>query len=227
MQVVNGIIYVIGGTNGTIILNSVHCFDPVNSKWYHRANLSEARCYVSTVVLDNIIYALGGHNGRDRMRSCEKYNTETDQWTPIHDMNIIRSDASACVCNGKIFIAGGLNDLMIQDTVEYYDPSTDTWTHLISLIVPRSSLSLVCYHESLYAIGGNNGFQRYVFASKNMILTFYYRLSQVERYDFTRREWNPAPNMIQRRSTLAGCVFNNAIYVFGGYNGIKFIHLIY
>lgn len=124
-------------------------------------------------MLDNIIYALGGHNGRVRMRSCEKYNTETDQWTPIHNMNIIRSDASACVCNGKIFIAGGLNDLMIEDTVEYYDPATDTWTHLISLIVPRSSLSLVCYHDSLYAIGGNNGFQRYVFSSRNIILTFY------------------------------------------------------
>lgn len=159
-QEINGIIYLIGGTNGSEILNTVHCYDPVKNKWYQRANMFEQRCYVSTAVLDNYLYALGGHNGLQRIRTGERYHYQTNQWHKIPEMNLSRSDACATVHNGMIFIAGGLNDQIIENSVEMFNPVDSVWTFIQPMSSPRTSLAFIAHHNSLYALGGNNGFER-------------------------------------------------------------------
>ena len=159
-QEINGVIYLVGGTNGSEILNTVHCYDPSKNKWYQRANMFEQRCYVSTAVVDNYLYVLGGHNGLQRIRTAEKYEYQKNQWYKISEMNLSRSDACATVHNGLIFIAGGLNDQIIENSVEMYNPLDSVWTFIQSMSSPRTSLALISYKNSLYALGGNNGFER-------------------------------------------------------------------
>ncbi|XP_054156356.1 kelch-like protein 10 [Oppia nitens] len=204
MQIINGLVYVIGGTDGINILKSVQCFDTITKRWYDRQDMNEKRCYVSTVVVDGNIYAMGGHNGQHRIKSCEKYDPQTKVWTKIQDMNMSRSDGSATVYMGKIYIAGGLNDQMIESSVEFYDLTAKTWSLIMPMITPRTSLGFVALDDALYAIGGNNGFER---------------LQSVEKYDIKLKSWQMVANMLSKRSTFATAVIENSIYVIGGYNG--------
>lgn len=160
MEVIDGIIYLVGGTNGSEILNTVHCYNPVTERWFQRANMYEQRCYVSTAVLNGLLYAMGGHNGTQRIRTVEVFDPSANQWSKLPDMNLARSDACATVHNGKIYIAGGLNDQVIENSVEVYDPIERTWSFVQPMSSPRTSLALVAYHGSLFALGGNNGFER-------------------------------------------------------------------
>lgn len=160
MEIIDGIIYLVGGTNGNEILNSLHCYDPVTGRWFQRANMYEQRCYVSTAVLDDKLIAMGGHNGTQRVRTVEMYDPSINQWNKLPEMNLARSDACATVFQGKLYIAGGLNDQIIENSVEMYDPTQKVWTFLQPMSSPRTSLALVAYHNSLYALGGNNGFER-------------------------------------------------------------------
>ncbi|RWS16981.1 kelch-like protein 10 [Dinothrombium tinctorium] len=203
-QILHGIIYIIGGTNGSDILSTVHCYDPVMDKWYQRANMYEQRCYVSTAILNHEIYAMGGHNGVQRVRTVEKYDHKTNQWRKVEEMNLARSDASAAVYQDKIYIAGGLNDQIIENSVEMYNSEDSTWTFIQPMNSPRTSLLLLSYTDCLYALGGNSGFER---------------LSSVEKYDFKTRNWTYIANMTSRRSTFSGCIIEGKMMVVGGYNG--------
>jgi kelch-like protein 10 len=211
IEVLEGLCYLIGGTNGTEILSSVHCFDPVSGRWYERANMYEQRCYVSTAQLDGLIYAMGGHNGLQRVRSVERYDHKANQWMQMPQMHLARSDASATVYESRIYIAGGLNDQVMENSVEMYDPSDDTWTFIQPMSSARTSFSLSAYGGSLYALGGNNGFER---------------LASVERYDFATKLWTPVESMASRRSTFTACVLEDKLYVIGGYNGHTPINLV-
>lgn len=229
-ELIGNLIYIIGGTNGRQYLDSVICFDPLDTsktkksycangdsemkrrnsgggdRFISRKSMSEKRCYLSTVVhSNNRLYALGGHNGQQRLRTAECYNIETDSWSYIADMTIARSNASACLHDDKIFIAGGqITDQFIQSSVEFYKPQDDTWTFVTPMHVPRMSFALVSYKSYLMAIGGCNG------------LGF---TKTVERYNSLHSNWSLCSSMLHKRSSFAPIIIDDKLMVVGGYNG--------
>lgn len=204
VQYLKGKMYIIGGTDGRAVQDTVHSFDPLTFEWEPLASLRFKRCYVSTAILDGKIYAMGGHNGEFRMRYAERYDPATNQWSSIADMIVARSDANAAVVDGKIYVVGGLNENMIERTAEVYDPEKDQWSLLPELSGPRSSLGVVALRGSIYAIGGNSGERR---------------LRTVERFDPGSEQWVPVASMNQSRSTFTATVMEDRIYACGGYNG--------
>lgn len=204
IEILDNKMYVIGGTNGNEILDTVHVYDPVTNTWTPKKSLSTKRCYVATALMDGKIYAIGGHNGEFRMRSAEVYDPKQDEWSPIADMIIARSDGAAAALNGRIYVAGGLNEGSIEASLEAYEPEKNEWTILRRMHSPRTSLALSVFDSCLYAIGGNSGTAR---------------LASVERYDPDTNTWTAVSEMSQRRSTFKSAVVNGRIYVCGGYNG--------
>lgn len=204
LQFLNGKIFIIGGTNGNQVKDTVHSWDPVANSWRQEPHLSLRRCYVSTAVLDGKLYAIGGHNGTFRMRSCEVYDPNTKLWTEIPDMNVNRSDAAATAVDGKIYVMGGLNENQIERTAEVYDPINDTWTSLPEMVSQRTSLAAVSLDGLIYAIGGNSGQQRQ---------------SSVERFDPKTNTWTQMADMNQGRSTFSATTIDGKIFVAGGYDG--------
>lgn len=102
LATLDGLIYMIGGFDGSEHFNTMRCFDPITHLWSERACMYHARCYVSVVVLDGRIYAMGGYNGRNRMSSVERYDPGTNQWELIAPMQRQRSDASAATLHQKV-----------------------------------------------------------------------------------------------------------------------------
>lgn len=229
-------IYIFGGTDGELILNSVLKFDPENvmdrsmkrrcldknfkskkllSYRFHKfPPMKEKRCHLSGLyhLYDKRIYALGGHNGRERLKSGERFDFKSKQWHEIAEMSLARLDASACSHNNKIFIAGGqIGEQFIQSSVEFYKSSDNTWTFLTPMIVPRMSFQLVSYRNFLLAIGGTNGLM-----GGNEIGSV---TRSVERYNPTIASWTLCSTMAQKRCSFGVMSIENNLIVVGGFNG--------
>ena len=59
--VINGVIYVIGGTQDNEVgLSTVEAYDPATDQWTKKADMPTARWYFSTSVVNGRIYAFGG-----------------------------------------------------------------------------------------------------------------------------------------------------------------------
>ena len=59
MGVVNGIIYAIGGYDGSAHLNTVECFDPMTNAWKPVASMASRRSSAGVAVLNDMLYVVG------------------------------------------------------------------------------------------------------------------------------------------------------------------------
>ena len=69
----NGLLYCVGGFNGTERLNTLLCLDNKTLQWIEKSPMHEKRCYVSVVSLKGFIYAIGGHDGTTRLKTVERF----------------------------------------------------------------------------------------------------------------------------------------------------------
>ncbi|CAN8004446.1 unnamed protein product [Ixodes hexagonus] len=201
---VDGLIYMIGGFDGSQCFNCVRCFNPFLHRWTERACMHVARCYVSVAVLEGKIYALGGYDGDRRTNTAERYDPVVNMWTLIADMNDQRSDACATVVDNKVYIVGGFTGQQVLNTAEFYDPKVNVWTYIRAMTVPRSGVRVINYQDTVYVLGGFNGTNR---------------LSTGEKYDFLRDRWLELPNMHTPRSNFAVAVLDDLLFAIGGFNG--------
>nr|XP_027197999.1 kelch-like protein 10 [Dermatophagoides pteronyssinus] len=206
LEMINDIVYVFGGSNGTDVFQYLHAFNlnEPQRQWTSKCSMIERRCYVSSANLNGQLYAIGGFNRQTRVRSCERYNPESDSWQYVAELNYGRSDASAIVHDGKIFIAGGINDSGIESSAEIYYPQLNQWRLIRSMSSPRTSFSIVSFQNKIWALGGNDGSKR---------------SGSVECYDPELNVWNEAENMLIKRSTFSAIILKDELYVVGGYNG--------
>ncbi|XP_065299331.1 kelch-like protein 10 isoform X3 [Dermacentor albipictus] len=200
----DGLIYMIGGFDGSQCFNCVRCFNPLLHRWTERACMHVARCYVSVAVLDGKIYALGGYDGDRRTNTAERYDPTTNTWSLIADMNDQRSDACATVVDSKVYIVGGFTGQQVLNTAEFYDPKVNVWTYIRAMTVPRSGVRVINYQDTVYVLGGFNGTNR---------------LSTGEKYDLLRDRWLELPNMHTPRSNFAVAVLDDLLFAIGGFNG--------
>lgn len=88
----NGLIFIVGGFNGTECLQSVECYSPANDQWNNIVSMRHRRSGVSIISHHGCIYAFGGFNGISRLSSGEKYDPERDQWSDVAEMFNPRSN---------------------------------------------------------------------------------------------------------------------------------------
>ena len=111
---VNGIVYVIGGsqrynTSETGFsyrsINSTEAYDPVTDTWVDKAPMPTSRDSIGAAAFQGKIYCFGGRKvSRDYSISIninEVYNTETDSWETKSSMPTARSGLQANEVNGE------------------------------------------------------------------------------------------------------------------------------
>ena len=163
-SVVDGIIYVIGGTQDfhQPAIATVEAYDPETDSWTSKAPapMPTLRAGLSTCVVDGIIYAIGGARDVDSQTfsTMEAYDPATNTWTPKRDMPTPRGYPSTSVVDGIIYAIGGGSDTESPlSTVEAYDPVTNTWITKTDMPTARSWLSSSTVDGKIYAIGGLHG----------------------------------------------------------------------
>ena len=204
--VVNGKIYVMGGTtndidNGTIA--TVEEYDTATGSWTTKALMPGGRRLSTSATVNGKIYLIGGDPGS----MVIEYDPATNSWATKASMTLPRNNLSSAVANGKIYVIGGCCS---ANTVEEYDPATDLWVTKASMPTAREGLTCIAVNGEIYAIGGAS-------RSGNNTFTF---LGMVEKYDPVNNLWttkSPMPTL--RGEGLTSAVVNGKIYVIGGFNG--------
>ena len=92
-NVIDGLIYAVGGANGSNCHNSVERYYPKEDRWECVSPMKTQRVGLTCAVTNRLLYAIGGFDGNERLNSVEVYNPDNDEWSLIEPMNELRSGA--------------------------------------------------------------------------------------------------------------------------------------
>ena len=226
--VVNGIVYVIGGSQryntsdsgfSYRSINSTESYDPASDIWFDKASMPTSRDGLGVAVFQDKIYCFGGRNvSKDYSISTnvnEVYDTETDSWETKMPMPTARSGFQASVVDDKIYLIGGRVESESSSIskksaqVEIYDPLTDTWAFGLPIPTAVAGYASAVLDGKIYIISGVAGGSTYT------------NLTQV--YDPKTDEWSfsaPIPMGVTAAAagSTTGTKAAKAIYVIGGSN---------
>jgi len=211
----DGKIYVIGGTTGTHFTGSAvgtnEVYDPILDSWdTTKAAMPTPRVEFCVAAVNGKIYAIGGaltHPGLP-FGVVEEYDPLTDSWdTNKTPMPTARKGAAWGVISNKIYVAGGTttgSDYVPSDKLEIYDPATDTWD-VTKAALPKAIYSprAAVLNDKLYVIGGLIGSP---WAGQN----------DTQIYDQTTDTWSYGADLNDGRVGHSADVISGKIYAIAG-----------
>ncbi|XP_075261820.1 uncharacterized protein LOC142353456 isoform X2 [Convolutriloba macropyga] len=211
VAVLNGLIYAVGGHDGTSYLNSVECYDPSSKKWSIVANMNCPRRYVAVCAYNGLLYVAGGYSGITVLNSVEVYDPDTNCWRYVSPMNCRRRHVSMALLNNKLYAVGGHDGISYLKSVEEYDLSGDCWKFVKTMYTRRGGAGVAALCGKLYAIGGYDGNSNH---------------STMERYHPEEDRWSLVAPMSSCRSGLGVAVINDKIYAIGGHDGVHYLNIV-
>lgn len=154
--VINGQIYVVGGTvPGPAATASLLVSDLNVNSWTAKAPMPTPRSGLSAAALNGILYVAGGGNfNGGSSTTFEAYDPATDTWTTLAPMSTPRRNAAMVAVEGAILVIAGDTTNM---AVEAYNPATDTWSPRASLPQLRQGSGAAVVAGLTYLVGGFGG----------------------------------------------------------------------
>jgi N-acetylneuraminic acid mutarotase len=107
-QVVNGVLYAIGGR--PIVLENfdvVEAYDLATDRWTTKHPMPSKRGGLASAVLDGRIHTFGGEYAGGVFDNHEVYDPARDSWTVETPLPSGRHGFAAVTVGGKIFVIGG------------------------------------------------------------------------------------------------------------------------
>jgi hypothetical protein len=149
------------------------------------------------------LFAIGGYNSINttELLSVEKFDGIT--WSNSIPMTIARMEHGVVVYNNLLYVIGGSNNLTTLKSVTVFDGNT--WKPAIDMLVNRNRHACIEFKNCIYAIGGESSF-----AGPS--------LNSAEKFD--GGNWTNVTNNMNTPRKLHKCVvYNNELFVVGGFNG--------
>ena len=206
--VLDGKVYAVGGSDGSLRLSSVECFDPATNFWSFVAPMSTCRSGVGVGVLGGAMYAAGGYDGRSCLNTVERFDLDKNLWSPVAQMSTRRSFPGIAVFDGRIYIFGGNDGTSFLNVVESYDPHINRWCTLTPLGKPRAGIGVAVLGQQIFVAGGNDGTSR---------------LDSVEFLDVRSNRWHSAARMTSSRDGVCLCTLGSHLMAVGGINGPSYL----
>jgi N-acetylneuraminic acid mutarotase len=217
--VVNGKIYVIGGSNN-YTSNPVYEYDPETNNWATKKPVPIPRDSFAIAACQNKIYVIGGTSGWSSSSTSiktglnEVYDPETDTWETKTSMPIKRYQIGANAVDGKIYVIGGRTGGMYTTVAlnEVYNPETDTWTTKEPIPYPVVSYASAVVDNKIYVIGGQDEYHE----SVNLNFTQIY---DPETDTWSQGAQTPVAIWQAAAGATTGTMAPKRIYVLGGEGG--------
>ncbi|CAF4062235.1 unnamed protein product, partial [Adineta steineri] len=125
-------VLVIGGYDGTSVVNTAEFLDMSSSTWINTAIMQNARTnHTATVLSDGRVLVIGGSGSGPNsiLNSVELYDPAIDQWTTRSPMTVPRTMHTASLLPGdQILVTGGMSNGVFINTTALYDVGANTWT---------------------------------------------------------------------------------------------------
>ncbi|KAJ8405216.1 hypothetical protein AAFF_G00322070 [Aldrovandia affinis] len=213
IAVIGNFLYVVGGqsnydTKGKTAVDTVFRYDPRYNRWMQVASLNEKRTFFHLSALKGHLYAVGGRNAAGELATVECYNPRTNEWTYVAKMNEPHYGHAGTVYGGFMYISGGITHDTFQKELMCFDPDTDKWTQKAPMTTVRGLHCMCTVGDRLYVIGGNH------FRGTSD----YDDVLSCEYYSPALDLWTPIAPMLRGQSDVGVAVFENKIYVVGGYS---------
>jgi hypothetical protein len=157
---IDGLIYSVGGYNGSDNVASGAVYDPDTDSWSAIASMSAVREKPSAAAIDGLLYVSGGwDNTGTPIAATAAYDPGSDSWTNLAANPAPRAAAGTAVADGKLYLVGGCADggCTPSNTAVSYDPGTDAWTTLAPYPHPNSWMSCGGIDGLVYCAGGLGG----------------------------------------------------------------------
>ncbi len=154
--VIDGLIYVAGGSGGGMAGNELEVYDPGTDTWTELSPMGCARNHTTGGVIEGKLYVAGGRPGN---QDClEEYDPATDTWTGKAPMPTGRSGVAGAVVGDCFYVFGGEGNPNDPNGIfweaQAYDPSTDTWTELERMQTGRHGIYSAVIDNVIYLPGG-------------------------------------------------------------------------
>lgn len=230
VAVVDGIIYVFGGSSGkdNKIENlkfpvRVEAYNPKTNRWIQKKDMPVSRINFGLGMVVGKVYLIGGATGfggghKQRMDRVDVYNPSTDRWGTAPNMPTRRDPGDVAVVNNRLYVMGGAGwppagagpPLKV---IEEYDPISRQWRQKPDMLDLILRFSAVVVRDEIYLIGG---FHPLIHPREY--------LATVDVYHPRTEAWDTIPELPSPLSPIDAAVVNGKIYVFGGYGeGITFV----
>ena len=135
--VLNGMLYVLGGTSGgdpSNTLSSVEIYDPKTGSWTSGPTMPTARFALGAAVMDGTLYAVAGRDRfSDNLPTLEALGAD-GIWVPLASAPTPVADAFVAARDGILYLAGGRggpNETLAL--VQAYSARTGKWTVITRL----------------------------------------------------------------------------------------------
>ena len=152
-----GLLYVIGGSNGSDFVDDAYVYDPSEDGWKPIASLPTPRAHAVGGIVANELFVVGGYDGNNELDVCERYNPIEDSWSTCPSMLVARGGAAAVVLFDSLYVVGGGMDAAIPYG-EQYDAAKDEW-QVVNLPMLEGSegwvyLGAAAVETKLFVLGG-------------------------------------------------------------------------
>lgn len=211
-----GHVYLCGGFEGTLALNSMERFNPVLSKWEALPPMREARQYTCAGIVAGRIYVCGGWGGPQPVSTVEHFDPDSNSWEAMPPMSIARWGASAGVVDSRLHVCGGLDEGRTPlNSVERFDPAVGAWEAVPPMSEQRGWPAAGVVGGLLYVCGGRDEQRE--------------PLNSAERFDYRGSSvaagivWERLPPMAEQRAGAAAAATSGRLYVCGGAFGAQML----
>ncbi|KAL8611034.1 hypothetical protein ACOMHN_042650 [Nucella lapillus] len=215
MQVLvfNNFLYVLGGcttqcAHGESAVNSVLRYDPRFDSWFQVCPMMNKRAYFFAGALNNKIYSVGGKFKDGSLATAECYDPATNTWDLIASMPMSYHAHAGAVYGNYIYVSGGYSGNHFTPDMQRYDPITNQWEDMAAMLTPRGWHVMCATHDKLFVFGGCN-LNVNQQAQPEM---------QSECYDPSSDQWTIIAPLSVSHKEASCVVYNDNIYVLGGYN---------
>jgi len=212
--VVNGLVYVPGGTDAANrVREIVEVYDPALDIWSTVAPMPSPRCAYAIAPYGDGFYVFGGWDGRRYLDTTLYYDVLSDTWREEAPARGARGFAAARTVAGRVYVVGGYDGDSEQNLCESYDPAlassgNDPWRTHAPMRTGRAGHSMAVVRENLYVVGGG----------------WDHPVSYNERYDVANDAWSTfeSPIIGEWRSLGVTTISQRdgaLVYAIGGWNG--------
>ncbi|XP_041358359.1 kelch-like protein 8 [Gigantopelta aegis] len=208
---VNGLLYAVGGHDGTEHLSSGEVFDPKTNKWKEIHPMATFRRGIALASLGGPIYAVGGLDDSTCFSTVERYDILTDSWSSVASMTTPRGGVGIASLKGHIYAIGGNDGTSSLDKCERYDPYLNKWTPIGSMNKKRAGAGVAVLYGAIYVVGG--------FDDNSP-------LDSVERYDPKSDTWSVVNGMLCCRGGVGLDALGGKLYAVGGHDGSNYLNSV-
>jgi N-acetylneuraminic acid mutarotase len=156
---IDGLIYVVGGSDGRRASGALEIYDPAADAWTRGPPLPTPRARLAAAAVGGRLYAIGGSPdccGGGTSAAVEVYDPATGAWSAAAPLPSPRQVSAAAAIDGRLFVFGGFvpGTGVLAETLEY-DPEADRWTRLADLPTPRDQAAVAALAGRALLVGGS------------------------------------------------------------------------